>query len=72
MRGRKVTFTMLAGSNRTLSRRFYSPILLFEAYAPNVPLCVPRRDSGLPPSAMRGGPPRAPRHAMPARSPGPA
>src|SRR5207237_602518 len=36
-----------------LSRRFYSPILLFEAYAANLRLCVPRRDLGPPPSAMR-------------------
>jgi hypothetical protein len=42
------------GSNqRRLSRRFYSPSLLFEAYAANLRLCVSRRDLGPPPSAMR-------------------
>jgi hypothetical protein len=46
-------FTQVSPKREHLSRRFYSPILLFEAYAPNVPLCVPRRDSGPPPSAMR-------------------
>jgi len=52
--GRFRRWWQVLGSNqRRLSRRFYSPILLFEAYAPNVPLCVPRRDSGPPPSAMR-------------------
>ena len=46
------------GSNqRRLSRRFYSPILLFESYATDLPLCVPRRGSGPPPSAMRPWPP---------------
>ncbi len=35
------------------SQRFYSPILLSEAYAANLWLCVPRRDLGRPPSAMR-------------------
>jgi hypothetical protein len=42
------------GSNhRRLSRRFYRPILLFEAYVPDLPLCDSRRDLGPPPSAMR-------------------
>jgi hypothetical protein len=42
------------GSNqRRLSRRFYSPILLSEAYAANLPLYAPRQNFGPPPSAMR-------------------
>jgi hypothetical protein len=36
-----------------LSRRFYSPILPFEAYDADLRLCHPRRDLGRPPSAMR-------------------
>jgi hypothetical protein len=36
-----------------LSRRFYSPILLSEAYADDLRLCAPRRNLGPPPSAMR-------------------
>jgi hypothetical protein len=41
------------GSNhRRLSRRFYSPILLFKAYAADLRLCNPRRDLGRPPSAI--------------------
>jgi hypothetical protein len=35
-----------------LSRRFYSTLLLPESYAADPRLCVPRRDSGQPPSAM--------------------
>src|SRR6185437_13111584 len=30
-----------------------SPILLFKSYAPDLPLCAPRRILGPPPSAMR-------------------
>jgi hypothetical protein len=44
---------VLGSNQRRLSRQFYSPILLFEAYAGNLRLCVPRFDFGLPPSAMR-------------------
>jgi hypothetical protein len=44
---------VLGSNQRSLSRRFYSPILLFEAYVPDLPLCVPRRYLGPPPSAMR-------------------
>ena len=44
--------TDLGNDDRRLSRRFYSPILLFESYAVNLRLCVPRRDLGPPPSAM--------------------
>jgi hypothetical protein len=41
------------GFEPTLSRRFYSPVLLFESYAAELRLCDPRRDLGPPPSAMR-------------------
>src|SRR5579859_1959678 len=44
---------VLGSNQRRLSRLFYSPILLFEAYAANLPLYVPRQDLGPPPSAMR-------------------
>ena len=44
---------VLGSNQRRLSRRFYSPILLFETYATDLRLCVPRRDLGPPPSAMR-------------------
>jgi hypothetical protein len=45
--------TDLGNDDRRLSRRFYSPILLFKAYATDLPLCARSRDSGPPPSAMR-------------------
>jgi hypothetical protein len=52
--GRFRWWWQVMGSNhRRLSRRFYSPILLFEAYAADLRLCHPRRDLGPPPSAMR-------------------
>ena len=44
---------MLGSNQRRLSRRFYSPILLFEAYAADLRLCASRRDLGPPPSAIR-------------------
>ena len=44
---------VLGSNHRRLSRRFYSPILLFESYVPDLPLCLSRRNSGPPPSAMR-------------------
>src|SRR5271166_7084518 len=44
---------VLGSDQRRLSRRFYSPILLFESYAADLRLCHPRRDLGRPPSAMR-------------------
>jgi hypothetical protein len=44
---------VLGSNQRRLSRRFYSPILLFEAYAAYLRLCASRRDLGPPPSAMR-------------------
>ena len=44
---------VLGSNQRRLSRRFYSPILLFESYAGDLRLCVSRRDLGQPPSAMR-------------------
>jgi hypothetical protein len=43
----------LGSNERRRSRRFYSPIFLFEAYAADLPLCASRRDLGRPPSAMR-------------------
>src|SRR5271165_4375137 len=52
--GRFRRWWQVLGSNqRRLSRRFYSPILLFESYAADLRLCHPRRDLGRPPSAMR-------------------
>src|SRR5487761_1573188 len=52
--GRFRRWWQVLGSNqRRLSRRFYSPILPSESYAVNVLSCVPRRNSGPPPSAMR-------------------
>jgi len=52
--GRLRRWWQVLGSNqRRLSRRFYSPILLSEAYAAYMTLCVSRRDLGPPPSAMR-------------------
>jgi hypothetical protein len=44
---------VLGSNHRRLSRRFYSPILLFEAYAADLHLCLSRQDLGQPPSAMR-------------------
>ncbi len=44
---------MLGSNQRRLSRRFYSPILLFEAYAADLRLCASRRDLGPLPSAIR-------------------
>jgi hypothetical protein len=55
-RGRRLSrwwWQVLGSNQRRLSRRFYSPILLFEAYAADLRLCHPRRDSERPPSAMR-------------------
>jgi len=51
--GRFRRWWQVLGSNqRRLSRRFYSPILLFESYVPNLPLCARRQNLGPPPSAM--------------------
>src|SRR5579859_4762526 len=44
---------VLGSNQRRLSRRFYSPIPLFESYAAELRLCDPRRNLGRPPSAMR-------------------
>jgi hypothetical protein len=44
---------VLGSNQRRLSRRFYSPILLFESYADDLRLCASRLDLGPPPSAMR-------------------
>ena len=49
----QLVWQVMGSNHRRLSRRFYSPILLFEAYAANLPLCAPRRNFGPPPSAMR-------------------
>jgi hypothetical protein len=44
----------MSGSNqRRASRRFYSTLLLAEVDAPDQRVRASRRDSGLPPSAMR-------------------
>ena len=43
---------VLGSNQRRLSRRFYSPILLFGSYAADLHSCVPRRDLGPPPSAV--------------------
>jgi hypothetical protein len=52
--GRLRRWWQVMGSNhRRLSRRFYSPILLFKSYAADLLLCHPRRDLGRPPSAIR-------------------
>src|SRR5271166_1902320 len=52
--GRFRRWWQVLGSNqRRLSRRFYSPILLSEAYAADLRLCASRRDLGPPPSAIR-------------------
>jgi hypothetical protein len=44
---------VLGSNQHRLSRRFYSPILLFEAYDVDLRLCASRRDLGRSPSAMR-------------------
>jgi hypothetical protein len=44
---------VLGSNQRRLSRRFYSPILLFEAYAADLRLCCPRRNLWPSPSVMR-------------------
>jgi hypothetical protein len=50
--------TALQGdTRRDKEKRFYSPIFLPESHATNLRLCVPRRDSGPPTSAIR---PRTP------------
>jgi hypothetical protein len=52
--GRFRSVWQVLGSNqRRLSRRFYRPSLLAEAPAADLRFCVPRRDSGPQPSAMR-------------------
>src|SRR5487761_1037564 len=52
--GRFRRWWQVLGSNqRRLSRRFYSTLAPPEPYAADLRLCVPRRDSGQPPSAMR-------------------
>jgi hypothetical protein len=52
--GRFRRWWQVLGSNqRRRSRRFYSPILLFESYAADLHLCLSRWDLGWPPSAIR-------------------
>jgi hypothetical protein len=52
--GRFRRWWQVLGSNqRRLSRRFYSPLLLFESPTADQHLCISRFDFGLPPSAMR-------------------
>ena len=48
-----LVWQVLGSNQRRLSRRFYRTLLLSESYADDLRLCVPRRDSGPPPSAMR-------------------
>ena len=48
----QVLWQVLGSNQRRLSRRFYSPILLFESSIANLRLCVSRRNLRPSPSAM--------------------